>query len=259
MNNNDLKQKVHVHLGTLNVPLDIGGTVVDNVTCRVIFRNQEEELVKLIDSRQTPGGFICGAVAWLTSEPILKALARAHKRHIDVFIIVQKEDFLRPDDVNVDEFKTKLRKLYDALGTIQFHGEHDFNNIIAQGLYPFLKESVGTIRFDEETDDVSTSTVRCLGNDTRGLPSSPRMHNKFILFGREAEEGTPWKPYEAEIVWTGSYNMSKNATLSFENVVVLTNKEIAQMYLNEFALMYVLTEKLDWESKWMAPNNFIGS
>ncbi len=57
----------------------------------------------------------------------------------------------------------------------------------------------------------------------------------------------------ADTVWTGSYNCSKTAENSFENAVILKGEEIATAYLLEFALLFLLSEKLDWTSDRMMP------
>ncbi|HEY6900413.1 MAG TPA: hypothetical protein VI233_07215, partial [Puia sp.] len=57
----------------------------------VHLRNQEEIIIQKI--LQYKEGLIVGCVAWLTSLPILDALAQCK----NVQILVQKEDFLRPD------------------------------------------------------------------------------------------------------------------------------------------------------------------
>jgi hypothetical protein len=61
----------------------------------------------------------------------------------------------------------------------------------------------------------------------------------------------------AEKVWTGSYNCSKAAELSFENAVILRCEKIAKCYMIEFIHLFKNSEaqsaKLDWTSEWMSP------
>lgn len=58
------------------------------------------------------------------------------------------------------------------------------------------------------------------GRKVRQKP--PLMHDKFCVFGDKR-------------VWTGSFNFTHEATSSNrENVVILENREIAQLYLDEF-------------------------
>lgn len=76
---------------------------------QVYFRNIERHLLRYIDETNV----VLGCVAWLTSEPILEALAT--KDYIS--IIVQKEDFLRPDidTGNRNSWKKWLQEKYMSL------------------------------------------------------------------------------------------------------------------------------------------------
>src|ERR1700752_462379 len=71
----------------------------------VFFRTLEGELVKRIEESRV----VVGCVAWLTSEPILRALRKPEI----VCIVVQKEDFLRSDNCGISsrEWAKKLRGL----------------------------------------------------------------------------------------------------------------------------------------------------
>ena len=60
-------------------------------------------------------------------------------------------------------------------------------------------------------------------------------------------------------VWTGSYNISQTATKSLENAVVIRDQVIAEAYFNEWSQIMALSEPLDWESEWVAPEWRIGT
>jgi len=60
-------------------------------------------------------------------------------------------------------------------------------------------------------------------------------------------------------VWTGSYNISKTAAKSLENVVIIHDKMVAEMYFNEWSQITALSEPLDWESEWCDPEWRIGT
>ena len=60
-------------------------------------------------------------------------------------------------------------------------------------------------------------------------------------------------------VWTGSYNISQTAAKSLENAVVIRDQVIAQAYFNEWSQIMALSEPLDWESEWVAPEWRIGT
>ena len=60
-------------------------------------------------------------------------------------------------------------------------------------------------------------------------------------------------------VWTGSFNLTKNASYSFENAIYTTDSEIVRAYYNEYGQIASMSEPLDWESDWIEPEWRIGS
>src|SRR5262249_54456084 len=80
-------------------------------TVRVYFRNLEDRLIQHVREAE----MVVGCVAWLTNENILKALSEV--KH-GVAIVVQKEDFLRPDLGSDSSYKRKRRSLYEALRAV---------------------------------------------------------------------------------------------------------------------------------------------
>lgn len=199
-----------------------------------IFRDQEERLVQIIDHYKT--GFIFGCIAWLTSIPVLKALAKCH----NVQFLVQKEDFLRPDTndkIDSDRWKEQLRTLYSNVScSVERHSM----------MRPISELSV--------CSDPTVDGVRCVGNyHHERKPASARMHNKFIVFCR-SQPGGDESPYQPEAIWTGSFNVTKNATMSYENVLFLVDKsgqnEVIKAYLQEHHLLFTISEPLDWTTEW---------
>ena len=53
--------------------------------------------------------------------------------------------------------------------------------------------------------------------------------------------------------------LSNTATKSLENTVIIHSKKVAQAYFNEWAQITALSEPLDWESEWSAPEWRIGT
>lgn len=92
-------------------------TVSGEGAVEVVFRHIEMRLIEEI--RKADMAF--GCVAWITSEPILSALAEKK----GVVIIVQKEDFLRPDFGMPKErerkWRERLRRLYGRIRGIEGH------------------------------------------------------------------------------------------------------------------------------------------
>lgn len=74
---------------------------------KVYFKNIEEILLKYISESDIVGG----CVAWLTSAPIFEALSKK----LATAIVVQNEDFLRPDIGADDRWKENLHRLYTSL------------------------------------------------------------------------------------------------------------------------------------------------
>jgi len=192
----------------------------------VYFRDIEAKAVKHILAAPC----VFGAVAWRTSPKILAALSNVHAA-----ILVQKEDFLRPDSY---ASKDSLRSMYSK---------------IKSGLYRWqLPDRYSAL---SQRGDPEIHGVRCVGNHNRERRiASPRMHNKFLVFCRKEEESYECgeylyvpKPYA---VWTGSFNMSYNATNSLENAVYIENPELAMAYLMEWCQIYSISEDLNWDSEY---------
>ncbi|MFZ6047342.1 phospholipase D-like domain-containing protein [Pseudomonas sp. CR3202] len=203
----------------------------------VYFRNIEERLLQHIKESDA----VFGAIAWLTSYSILDALAELN----NVSIVVQKEDFLRPDVGSRSDFKKTLRTKYKSLKCNLTR--YSFSNILS---------SVSVC------SDPSIDPVRCVGNhNSEKKPAFPRMHNKFLIFAR-VEEGTEDHDIETVTpyaVWTGSFNLTKNATMSLENALFITDKKIVNAYFEEYGQIAAMSEELDWRSEWVAPEWRIGT
>lgn len=208
---------------------DHSTSVIAQGHAEVYFKNLEQHLIDHIENAD----IVVGCVAWLTSVPILQALARKK----GVSVVVQKEDFLRPDVGVLSTWKYDLQDLYKALPPMS---RYDFDNVIGALCY---------------CGDCTLDAVRCVGHNNRERKAAaPRAHHKFVVFAMMREGSIA--PYA---VWTGSFNFTRNANNSFENAVVLTDPEIVQAYYHEHAQIVALSEGLDWDSEWCAPDWGIGS
>lgn len=155
-------------LNKLAIPCDVYNTVAplkdystvatENFTeVRAIFRDHEKFLIDKINEYYK--GAIFGCVAWLTSEPILRALAKCPR----VQIVVQKEDFLRPEG-KASTWKNNLRYLYSGLRC----------NLMRQQ----MKEPLCSL---STCSDPTVEPIRCVGNHNRDkVPAFPRSHHKFF-------------------------------------------------------------------------------
>ena len=207
-----------------------------NVDVTVVMRNQQSKICEFINNWN--GGFICVAMAWFTNFDILQALVDAQKkRNVLVLVVVQKEDFLRPDHSKKSfvSWSRKLRNVYKELGVLSCQ-----KNRITQ----LLNLTANNWIVDEKEDEC----VRCLGNyNSKKDPCHPRMHHKFLVFGWFTVHQIPY----SSCVWTGSYNFSKNSEQSYENAVLIKSTSVSASYLKEFITLFKLSEPLDWTSKWM--------
>ena len=191
---------------------------------------------------------VVGCVAWLTNVSMLRMLASKEA----VSIVVQKEDFLRPD-VNdwtstPTNWKVSLRIKYNRLK-------------------PFSKINTPGVEHLSFASTDGMDAIRCCGNHNKNKKQTfPRMHNQFVVFCQEDKKKRVINPpypdvvyYEPYAVWTGSFNFSENAARSFENVVVIEDKTIAGAYYEEWAQIMALSEPLDWHSEWCEPEWRIGT
>jgi len=199
-----------------------------NALVKPVFRDIEETLVKCIEKAD----IVIGCMAWLTSKPILEALA---KKTAGVQIVVQQEDWLRPD--SSDWSMQKQWKLYKQLsGISSWHAG---------------------VSWCTERD---IQPVRLSGAPKNSDRNNPRMHHKFFIFCDEHYEQydnnfkyytTP--EFKAKSVWTGSFNATKNGTNSLENGLLINSPEIANIYKQEWRQVLMTSKTIgseDWDKQY---------
>jgi len=210
----------------------------------VHFRDLDVALIRLIGGAD----MVAGCVAWLSHRAILTALAGVPG---GVSIVVQKEDFLRPDMTHRAGWTASLRAMYGRLKGPPYR--HSIDHPVVSNL--------------SFASDPAMPPVRCMGNhNSKRSPAWPRMHNKFLVFCKESiqdidhdgeiERRNILTPYA---VWTGSFNLSENACMSRENAVVLHGEDAARPFFDEWAQIVALSEPLDWETDWCEPEWRIGT
>ena len=216
---------------------------IENIDLNVVgasvhFRNIENAIVERIDQADV----VVGCVAWMTSEPILRALSRK----IGVSIILQKEDFLRPDTNQNFANKRSLQDLYNAVTPVylmRFESE-----IQVRGKSALI----------DDDGRMSDFSFRCIGHVKQPHEyAMPRMHHKFLVFCKYVDdfdcadpESSPYVPYA---IWTGSYNMTTNATRSLENGIYIPSSDVARRYYQEWEQLIMVSESLDWTSDYAEP------
>ena len=94
------------------------------------------------------------------------------------------------------------------------------------------------------------------------------MHHKFAVFceRRESNDSAAEEAFFDDYivpvpyaVWTGSFNFTYTGTRSFENAVYIEDPEISRAYFNEWEQVAALSEPLDWERPYVAPEWRIGT
>ena len=219
---------------------------------------------KLIDRIWTNSKYqLFGCVAWLTSFEIIGALIESRTSSQ---IIVQKEDFLRPD-IGIDPldnmWKINLRNLY---GLVE-------NKLLRHDM-PGICSDLSVC------GDPGVDAIRCMGNhNSEKKAAHPRMHNKFALWcevikdeitvtdemARHGIYNEYKRPvYVPKALWTGSYNWTINSGFSLENAIYIEgdNDELDNIYdpyLNMFSNCFALSEPLNWEVPWCCPEWRIGT
>lgn len=218
----------------------------------VHFSDLEEALCRLIRGSHR----VIGCVSWLTSIPVLEALEGCEA----VSLVVQKEEFLRPELMPDDGWRKKLRSHYDAL-----------RGGISASSFDFRFSNVDPI-FGIKSHD-SLEAVRCCGIVDKSAANVPRMHHKFFVFFRRLGDYHQLEKVHGAVhipvaVWTGSFNPSANGTRSLENAVTLMPPWIADMdngylsdlgfgdrltgdvcnaYIEEWARVVGISDPISWE------------
>jgi hypothetical protein len=151
-----------------------------------------------------------------------------HEMSIEIF-------FTRPGEVCeiAERIKSDLKfAKHRILGATYFLTEDDYINLVKNSPVPLKKFVVNK----EE------NKIRGITNVKIGLDNCKEfnilMHHKFLIID--------------DILWVGSYNLSKNATLNnWENIMRITEISVVNQYVSEFKKMYV------W-GKALRNSNFIG-
>lgn len=190
----------------------------------IVFRKIKERLIQEIDK----SNLVFGAVAWLVDKDVLKALSFKQCQ-----IVLQKEDFLRPDlaEFLSDKDKKCLQDLYQDLScnlnTTQFQGK--IVDLVRYGIFDL-------------------QPVTCFGYYNQRLRHcTPKMHNKFFIFATLDKYTNKVEPQK---VWTGSANITQMSMHSLENGVIIDDKDIANSYMKEYEQIYFISDKLNWNSNW---------
>lgn len=215
----------------------------DGVNIKAYFGELASPLAYHISQSQ----FVVGCCAWITHERVIESFECVP---FGCQVVCQKEDFLRPDSLSSRGWKSRLYGLYSKLSCRV--GRHCCARTAEM---PELSVCMDMGEMDP---------IRCVGNHNSDRhPAFPRMHHKFLVFCDVAvtDETDPFYGFRLtpKAVWTGSFNPTANGTRSRENAVVIESAHIAMAYFREWYQMFALSEPLEWESEWCAPQYRIGT
>jgi hypothetical protein len=229
-----------------NLSLEDYGETSENIA--VHFRDLDQKLVKYIRNAKA----VVGAVYCLTNEEILEELAKKEF----VSIVVQKEDYYRNP---TESWQQKIIRLYKQLP--QYAGQY-----VLSGTPSILSSN------DELVE--AWDAIRSIGVIADNNEIIPFMHNKFLIFCDHdtidvivtnpiaVKNGLPesWCDMEVEVdilrpyaVWTGSFNITKNAVKSLENALYITDLKIVDAYYSEWSQLLARSESLDGMSNKYKP------
>lgn len=229
--------KIYIETDAGSRPQSDHSTTYQDASVRAVLGNLQEQAVSFINEFQV----VLGCVAWMTSTPIIRALAGCDA----AFIVVQKEDFLRPDINLTSGWKLRLRREYDSIND-------DSTGWYYRYALPAPLRSANTAGSPVFDD----SAVRCVGVDSGG--SHALMHHKFLV-GCDSTGDDENLEITPMAVWTGSFNFTANGSKSLENAVIIRSPEIATAYASTFAEVAMFSEPLDWSSKWVGVYQRIGT
>lgn len=202
---------------------------------KAIFQNHAAELGKLL--RKWPA--FVGCVAWLTDMNILRAMKGKCWG-----MTVQKEDFLRPDgdDAGNAEWAQDLQAAYEELSPYgMMRAGNDFSQ---HHTCSILSDAFG-LTCNE------VPVIACVGLARQEARAN--MHHKFLVFGEDTDDG-----FQPRAVWTGSFNMSRNASRSIENALYVEDTGLAEAYYEEWGAVMSIGEELDWDSEYVSPHHDFG-
>jgi len=248
-----------------------------NIIIKSYFTNLDSSIVNNIRNADV----VVGCVAWLTNINILEALSTVK---YGVSMIVQKEDFLRPDSIEVN-----LKKYYNKIKPYHWYG---FTNIwyrqndLLYGLNTISQccyESEDIYNPDIQGKDIfDHMNIRCVGHhNSENKLAFPRMHHKFLVLcktrklkisdisngfrgwekcnAKNIDDLKKIRVVEPYAVWTGSFNFTNNGMNSLENAIVIHNDKIANTYYQQWMKLMAISEPLDWNTPWAEPIYRVGT
>ena len=190
---------------------------------------------KLVDIIRNKGAgcTVVGCVAWFSNELVLKALIDTADRTL---FVVNDENY------GLARWKKTL-SLYDALPRFQEPLHSAYDHYPTCPLISLDRDAKG-----RKYKRCHYEAVRAMGNPTMtqqggGGGFSHLMHNKFLVFFKKTggPDGTKDVPCA---VFTGSFNVTQNATGNLESVVYIEDDVAAKKLFDYFAIIFMHSNPL---------------
>jgi len=179
----------------------------------VHFRNLEDVLLREIEQAD----IVLGCVAWITSAPILEELARK----TTCLILDHKVPSMpahRKESYAALQFQDKT-PIYEMLRN--GHGYSEYFCYSTEKGHPISDTMYGDWNFEAGLYRVDGGKFRY-------------MHHKFLILIENQGICSCGKRLYKPSVWTGSFNLTKNAKTGLENAIILRDPTLCASYLCEF-------------------------
>jgi len=179
----------------------------------VHFRNLESVLLRELEKCD----IVLGCVAWITSKPILEELTR----HTTCLILDHKVPSMpehRKEAYEALQCQNK-EPIYEMLRN--GHGWEEYFCYTTEDGTPIPKTMYGDWNFEAGLYRVDGGKFRY-------------MHHKFLILLKRVGKCSCGKQLYEPTVWTGSFNLTKNAKTGLENAVIIRDPAICAAYLCEF-------------------------
>ena len=183
----------------------------------VHFRNLEEVLLREL----VEADIVLGCVAWITSEPILEELAR----RTTCLILDHKIPTMpahRKEAYAALQYQDKT-PIYNMLRN--GHGWEEYFCYTNEKGVPLPRTMYGDWNFEAGLYRVDGGRYRYL-------------HHKFLIMLKSKGICTCGKDIYEPTVWTGSFNLTKNAKTGLENATIIRDPAVCASFLCEFLEVY---------------------
>lgn len=190
---------------------------------RVYFKDIREVLLQHLSKCS----YVVGCIAWITDFGVIDAISKLK----GATIIVQAESMFK---IKTREgFKTNLKRRYQQIKQFPWatfakaaHLPHFQKLWTEMKTTPALQEQLWTTLGQDPMAVRTCGQVQKAGHEGQNPEEPSMMHHKYLIF-LDANA-------KAVAVWTGSFNFTKNASKSLENIQIVYNQQVADSYLRNF-------------------------